>query len=129
MIETIYVGAVWRNISPKVLMPGDVVAYSKILKTAISILFALQLKIMNKITRSLYHTVIYVTLSFIMIRTQVPSTKHRMKFFIDQIILKVIPDEILLSVLRSGSFYIMTSSSDPAILSNKSLLRITAFLI
>ena len=58
MIETIYVGAVWRNISPKVLMPGDVVTYSKILKTAISILFALQLKIMNKITRSLYHTVI-----------------------------------------------------------------------
>ena len=76
MIETIYIGTIWRNISPKVLMPRDVVAYSKILKTAISILFALQLKIMNKITRSLYHTLIQVTLSFIMICTQVSTTKH-----------------------------------------------------
>jgi len=76
MIETIYIGAVWGYISPKILMPGDIVAYTQVLKAAITILFALKLKIMNKITRSFYHTLIQVTLGFIMICTQVPTTKH-----------------------------------------------------
>ena len=99
MIETIYIGTVWRNISPKILMPGDIVADTQILKTAISILFALQLKVMNKITRSLYHSLIHVALSFIVICTQISTTKHRMKFFINKIILKIILDEFLLFVL------------------------------
>ena len=58
MIETIYIGAVWGYISPKILMPGDVVAYTQVLEAAISILFALQLEIMNKITGSFYHTLV-----------------------------------------------------------------------
>jgi hypothetical protein len=69
MIETINSGAIWGNISPKVLVSRNVVAYTEVLKAAISILFTLQLKIMNKITRSLYHTLIQVALSFIMICT------------------------------------------------------------
>jgi hypothetical protein len=110
-------------------MPGDIVADTEVLKTAISILFALQLKIMNKITRSLYHTLIHVALSFIMICTQISPTKHRMEFFIDKIILKVIFNKVLLLVLRSSSSYIMTSTPESAVLSDKSLLRVTTFLI
>jgi hypothetical protein len=41
MIETIYIGAVWGYISPKILMPRDVVTHTQVLKTAITILFAL----------------------------------------------------------------------------------------
>ena len=111
MIETIYICTVWGNISPKILMPGDIVADTEVLKTAVSILFALQLKIMNKITRGLYHALIHVALSFIMICTQISPTKHRMEFFIDKIILKVIFNKVLLLVFRSSSSYIMTSTS------------------
>jgi hypothetical protein len=110
-------------------MPGDIIADTEVLKTAVSILFALQLEVMNKITRSFYHTLIHVALSFIMICTQISATKHRMEFFIDKIILKVILNEILLLVLRSSSSYIMTSTSKSAVLSDKSLLRVTTFLI
>lgn len=110
-------------------MPGDIVADTQVLKTAISILFALQLKVMNKITRGLYHTLIHVALSFIVICTQISPTKHRMKFFIYEIILEVIFDEVLLLVLRSSSSYIMTSTPESAVLSDESLLRVTTFLI
>ena len=129
MIETIYIGTVWGNISPKILMPGDIVADTEVLKTAVSILFALKLKVMNKITRSLYHTLIHVALSFIMICTQISPTKHRMKFFINKIILKVILNKVLLLVFRSSSSYIMTSTSKSAVLSDESLLRVITFLI
>ena len=129
MIETIDIGTVWGSISPKILMPRDIVADTQVLKTAISILFALQLKVMNKITRSFYHTLIHVALSFIMICTQISPTKHWMEFFIYEIILKVILNEILLLVLRSSSSYIMTSFSESAVLSDESLLRVTTFLI
>jgi hypothetical protein len=129
MIETIYIGTVWGNISPKILMPGDIVADTEVLKTAVSILFALQLKVMNEITRSFYHTLIHLALSFIMICTQISATKHRMKFFINKIILKVILNKVLLLVLRSSSSNIMTSTPESAVLSNKSLLRVTTFLI